>query len=169
MGRLVLLAIYVATIILIGILFALINGLARKCHRPPSIGQVTWMCLLCYSVVFWVTARSCTNVRDTRTYTMVWSYGDPDDHDTDIHHIVLVFKKYPLHYVEIYSEQVQEYLESLTTREVDVTFEVVSNFGSVTSYSEVQIGDLKKWRTERDGGGGSISPGARINNIESPW
>ena len=93
--------------------------------------------------IFFVGLTWFSIVGDTshRTYSMNWvnrgtknNFNQPE--------IFLEYVDYPGFHEGIYSEELADYLNTLATNQVDVKFEVTSNFGCVRSFYEVQIGNL---------------------------
>ena len=104
-------------------------------------------------------------IRREIAFEMTWRYGDPAKEWPLSKHIILTFVDYPNHHVSIYSPDLDEYLESLETDRVRVVFEVTyePTGDKMRGYHEVQIGELKGWRSEW-GGGGTTG-----EYVPSPW
>jgi hypothetical protein len=134
-----------------------------------SVGLVAW-------------AAAGANRREG--FEMTWRYGPPAKEYPASRHIILTFVKFPDHYIGIYSPDLGDYLKSLPSDRVRVTFEISPIFGGMHGgdwlnpfrlfelvagrlrgrvwYNAVQIGELTRWRSE--GGYG----GARGNPHSSP-
>ena len=59
--------------------------------------------------------------------------------------VVLYFKRNPHNYIGLYSDQVANYLRSLSSNDVTVVFHVTKDFGTVRGFHAVQIGELTSW------------------------
>jgi len=94
---------------------------------------------------------------------MTWTYGEPAEQWPEARHVILSFVDYPNHHVGIYSNDLGDYLDKLTTESVSVTFRVHRQFGCVSSYSEISIGALQHWDVQGGYGGGEGGYPA------SPW
>ena len=81
-----------------------------------------------------------------RTFKMTWA-NEGANNDFKESEILLGFVEYPGHYEGIYSNELAAYLKQLPGNQVDVTFEVTSNFGCLRGFNETQIGELKSWRS----------------------
>ena len=84
--------------------------------------------------------------KSLRTYVMTWEdrgagneFKQPE--------IVLTFSEYPAHHIGIYSQQVSEYLRTLASRSVPVTFTVTKDFGCIRGFHESRIGELDRWNS----------------------
>jgi hypothetical protein len=116
--------------------------------------------LLALGFVVWFAA---TGVTSRVSYDMFWSYGEPPTNAEGHQHLVFAFQDYPAHYIGIYSNDVSEYLEGLSGREVTVEFEVVRDFGRFRSHRTVKIGTLDHWRAAGGYTGRQGSPAS------TPW
>ena len=81
----------------------------------------------------------------TLTYEMVWDYGPPAEQCRGTKHILLRFVDFPSDMIGICSQDLGNYLESLASNKVPVTFEVTYDLRSVRGFREVKIGTLTRW------------------------
>lgn len=108
------------------------------------------------SAVFWISMALFTGVHQTVTVPMTWSYGKALPKPPYMRVIELRFVSHPSAYVGIYSDELGRYLESLPGSEVEVQFDVTTDFGRTRGFRETRIGGLHSWDETHPGyaGGG---------------
>ena len=97
-----------------------------------------------------------------RTHAMTWENKGKENHIGESE-IVFQFVDYRGSYEGVFSNKIANYLESLPTPRVDVTFEISRYFGCWGGYRTIRIGEIShlEYRDGYASGGGS--------NKESPW
>lgn len=65
---------------------------------------------------------------------MTWSYGEPVNELPSAKHVILTFVEYPEIFVGIYSDDLDDYLESLPTKKIKVHFKISYIFGGRKPY-----------------------------------
>jgi hypothetical protein len=111
---------------------------------------------------FWAAFPFVTGAKRIVTHDMQWSYREPAAEYPGADHILLTFADYPGHHIGIYSKDLADYLERLPSNDVQVTFEVVLDFGSTRGFSELQIGELRQWDSQ-------FSYAGSDGSSASPW
>jgi hypothetical protein len=99
------------------------------------------------SVIWWIYFYSVTDVKTRATVPMTWEIDPPHNAHPELKekHVRLYFQTNPNKSIGVYSDQVANYLQSLPTKEVNVAFDVIKDFGHLRALHEVQIGELKSW------------------------
>ena len=98
------------------------------------------------------------------SFSMNWSISESVVNQTESQKVLLKFKDFPNHHLEIYSKQLAEHLMKLNKDEVEVVFKTTWDFGVIRGFHQVQIASLKHWESE---GGGSY--GVSGSSSKSPW
>ena len=102
--------------------------------------------ILCLSCGAWIKQLDGTR---TVTREMSWSYGPAAVQcQPGTKHIILRFADYPNHAIGICSRDLAQYLESLPTNKIAVTFELWYDVRRMRGFREVKIGNLTKWDDE---------------------
>lgn len=144
---------------------ALIHFRWKKPFRPSGVG--TLLVYLLFLGVFGGTQvglwKGFTNVKKTATFQMTWSYAEPLSEWPDCKHIVLTFVEYPDHQIGIVSNDLGEYVESLSEPTVAVQFETTWDFGKLRGYHATKIGDRTDWHSAWEYGA------LRLDRVPFPW
>ena len=103
------------------------------------------------------------------TFQMTWGEkGSSNQYSQS--EVVLRFSNYPDHSVGIFSDDLRNYLNSYSKKEgqveVQVTFEVTSDFWCMRGFHEERIGELEHWKSA-DGSFASRAEGATMGPY--PW
>lgn len=75
-------------------------------------------------------------------HEMTWELGAPAPDRSSQQHITLRFTRYPGYHIEMYSDALLGYLESLPARKTQVTFVVTTDFGHMRGFREARVGGL---------------------------
>ena len=158
---LVLLIIWIAG----GWLAILLTRSFRKTFEPAPVG---WVVVgIAYVISLALVWNMFLDRKSLRRYVMTWEDRGVDNQFKQPE-IVLTFSEYPTHYVGIYSQQVLEYLRTLASRSVPVTFTVTKDFGCIRGFYESRIGELERW-TSPDGYTGQAGNDLTRNPWSSPF
>jgi hypothetical protein len=101
------------------------------------VGFLALALLVAVSVFF----ASVTGVKHEVAHEMTWQLGEPVPYRSSEKRIILHFTQYPGYYIQMYSDELLKYLESLPTRRVRVKFVVTTDFGYMRGFHEVAIGE----------------------------
>ena len=105
---------------------------------------------------------------EIREYRMTWAIQPPPTGSKITQSkVVLTFVEFPAHFIYHYSDDLAQHLRTGGKEEVEVTFEVTSDYGKVRGFSEVEIAGLKGWKHDPEGfGGGGVTGNG---SAPSPW
>jgi hypothetical protein len=145
----------------------LLNKVGRTGQAPSgrAFARLTFFVLVAaIPVNMWV---SRTNGPRALLREMSWSYETTDRDKPGTRHVLLTFRECPEHAIGLFSLDVGNYLESLSTRNVPVEFQVWPRTGHMQHFRLVRIGALKKWKAV--GGFYRVSPHDSPCGDDLPW
>lgn len=121
-------------------------------------------CALALIIAVFILDVFFVGIKRTIVCEMNWSYGNKKD-ERGRQEIVMTFTKLPNYFYTFYSEDLANSLESLQSRSVPVTFDLIYDFGSLRDYRFRLIGNWPAYR-RNTGAGPSGSYGGDYSTAE---